>query len=392
MNSLHIQTILTLQQLRINNKEIDSLVHSVFPVTDELTISELVKDNPLLPSSKRDNLTPVSVKNAWDLAKEIIESSLKANVQIISKIDTQFPARLKELKDCPQLLHVKGNPHLLKSDCLAIVGTRNPTPFGKEKAEQFSAGVAAKGFTIVSGLAKGVDAAAHEGALKANGFTIAVMAHGLHTIYPAENWDLAGRILKQNGALISEYPWNTGLLPRFLVERDRIQSGISLGILVIETGVKGGTMHTVKNCTKQNRLLMVLQHPEEYSALENTLGNKEIISKFSGSDTFRLVKQNDTGETIVEKIRTPNGGSQPCSQSRAHHDPINPDESGEFVMQQSLSGFSRAVKKPLPKDPEPVREDCDQNADSRIKNTEVTVKANQKGNSREEFGEQKTLF
>jgi len=105
-----------------------------------------------------------------------------------------------------------------------------------------------KGFTIVSGLAKGVDTGAHEGALKSNGFTIAVLAHGLQTIYPAENRNLASRILNQNGTLISEYPWYTSLLPRYLVERDRIQSGMSRGVMVIETGVKGGTMHTVKNC------------------------------------------------------------------------------------------------------------------------------------------------
>lgn len=306
MSTTEIQIVLTLQQLRIGSKEIDCLNPHDLPVTDSFSLYDNIKNNSLLQINKRNDITLDSVKNAWDLSKEILNYSSRFNVQIISKSDKKFPAPLRELNDCPQLLHVKGNINILNSDCLAIVGTRNPTQFGKEKAGKLSAQLAEQGFTIVSGLAKGIDTAAHEGALKSKGYTVAVLAHGLQTIYPAENRDLASRILNQNGTLISEYPWNTSLLPRYLVERDRIQSGMSFGVMVIETGVKGGTMHTVKNCKKQNRLLMVLHHAKEFDTEENIQGNKEIISKFSGSNKFCIIDENDDGQQIVEKIRNSN--------------------------------------------------------------------------------------
>jgi len=344
MSTTYIQIILTLQLLKINNKEIDSLHLQDLPIADSISLCEIIKNNSLLPLNKRNGITLDSVKNTWDLSKEIMNYSSRGNVQIISKTDSKFPAPLRELHDCPQLLHVKGNLNILNSDCLAIVGTRNPTQFGKEKAGKLSAELVERGFTIVSGLAKGVDTAAHEGALKSNGYTIAILAHGLHTIYPAENRDLASRILNQNGTLISEYPWNTSLLPRYLVERDRIQSGMSFGIMVIETGVKGGTMHTVKNCKKQNRLLMVLHHPKEYDTEENTLGNKEIVSKYSGSNKFCLIEENDDGQKIVEKIRNSNvvlHGSDLSETSRSFG---VSDISSGYTMQKSIPGFTRAVK------------------------------------------------
>jgi DNA processing protein len=393
MNSMLIQTILTLQQLRINSKEIDSLNPQDLPTADNFSLYENIKNNSMLPFNKRNEITSDSVKNAWDLSKEIMNYSLRGNVQIISKTDNKFPAPLRDLNDCPQLLHVKGNLNILNSDCLAIVGTRNPTQFGKEKAGKLSAELAEQGFTIVSGLAKGVDTAAHEGALKSRGHTVAVLAHGLQTIYPAENRDLASRILNQNGTLISEYPWNTSLLPRYLVERDRIQSGMSFGVMVIETGVKGGTMHTVKNCNKQNRLLMVLHHPKEYDTEENTLGNKEIISKFSGSNKFCLIDENDDGQKIIEKIRNSKvvlHGSAPFNTNG--NSGIREISSG-YTMQKSISGFARAVKVPNPESDGSDLNDVKNFQNSGKKKTEkIPSKAGRKPKKAEISDNQKTLL
>lgn len=303
MSASMIQVILTLQYLKMNNKEIDSFTSQDLLVSDSSSLSDSIQHNSRLPSNKQNAITPGSVENAWDLSKEIIQCSLRQGVQIIGKTDTTFPIILRELSDCPHLLHVKGDTKILNSDCIAVVGTRNPTQFGREKAGQLSSELAKTGITIVSGLAKGIDTAAHEGALKSEGCTIAVLAHGLQTVYPAENRGLATRILNQNGALVSEYPWYTTILPRYLVARDRIQSGMSRGVMVIETGVKGGTMHTVKNCVEQNRLLMVLHHPPGYDTDENTLGNKEITKKYSGSGRFYLIGENDDAKIIIERMQ-----------------------------------------------------------------------------------------
>lgn len=343
MSLTNIQVILTLQQLKINNKEIDNLLNcQELPIVDSSALYENYKNNAFLPIKKRTELTKESVKNAWDLAYEIMNCSSRENVQIISKTDNKFPVLLKELQDCPQLLHVKGNIKKLNSNCIAIVGTRNPTQFGKEKAEKLSAELANKDFTIVSGLARGVDTAAHEGALKSNGYTIAVLAHGLQTIYPAENKDLASRILKQNGTLISEYPWYTNSESWRLVQRDRIQSGISFGVLVIETGVNGGTMHTVKFCRKQERLLMVLHHPKKYENEENIQGNKEIIKKFSGNNKFWLINENDDAQKIIEKFRDLKIDLHISDISQINKTDQTRDMASPNSIQNPRSGFVRA--------------------------------------------------
>ena len=148
---------------------------------------------------------------------------------------------------------------------------------------------------MVSGLADGIDAAAHQGALEVNGLTVAVLAHGLDTVKPSKNKVLADAILKNNGALVSEYPWGTKTNRSYFVARDRIQSGLSLGVFVVETGVKGGTMHTVRFCKEQKRILILLQHPPDLIGHPKTLGNAQLLSEgnavvFENEDDIDLVK------------------------------------------------------------------------------------------------------
>ena len=161
--------------------------------------------------------------------------------------------RLKAIADPPVLLYVRGNAALLSSVSLAVVGTRRPTPYGIRAAMLFSQELSRYGFVIVSGLASGIDSAAHDGALRAEGTTIAVLGHGLDRIYPRGNHGLAERILEAGGCLVSEYPPGVAPMPFHFPQRNRIISGLSLGTLVIEAAAKSGSLITAKTALEQGR-------------------------------------------------------------------------------------------------------------------------------------------
>jgi DNA processing protein len=163
-----------------------------------------------------------------------------------------YPAHLKEIYDYPPVLYVRGS--LLAEDewCLAVVGTRRPTVYGRQVTEEIVTELARSKITIVSGLAKGIDTIAHQSALEAGGRSIAVFACGLDVVYPAENANLARSIIKQ-GALISEYHLGTKPKPENFPRRNRIMSGLSLGVLVVEAGATSGALITAHLALEQNR-------------------------------------------------------------------------------------------------------------------------------------------
>ncbi|MDD5287561.1 MAG: DNA-processing protein DprA [Dehalococcoidales bacterium] len=163
-----------------------------------------------------------------------------------------YPSRLKEIYDYPPILYVKGT--ILPEDewCLAVVGTRRATVYGRQVTEEIVTDLAHNKITVVSGLARGIDTVAHHAALEAGGRTIAVSACGLDTIYPAENAGLAKRII-ENGALVSEYPLGTKPKPEHFPRRNRILSGMSLGVLVTEAGESSGALITADLALEQNR-------------------------------------------------------------------------------------------------------------------------------------------
>jgi len=274
-------SILALQQtLGIGLKTVEKIL-SLPDIQEPASPYDLIKLIKMA-SAKYNKITIPDIKAAtigWNKAQEIIKMSQQHNIQIISKDSIYYPNCLSKISDPPVLLHVKGNIDILKKDCIAIVGTRKPTEFGRNQAKEIGGIFAKEGYVVVSGLAEGVDSSAHMGALEVKGLTIAVLAHGLDMIYPAKNKQLAETILNNNGALISEYPLGTRIFRNYFVERDRIQSGLSLGVFVIETGVKGGTMHTVRFCEKQKRALIVLQHPKNLLENSKPCGNTQLIAE-----------------------------------------------------------------------------------------------------------------
>jgi len=169
--------------------------------------------------------------------------------------DAGYPKLLEQIPDPPETVYCRGNLDLLNSMCFAIVGTRKMTPYGRQTATAMARELVQNAFTIVSGLALGIDAIAHTAALDSDGSTIAVLAGGIDDahIYPSLHRSLAQRILRSGGLLLSEYPSGTRPMKHMFPERNRIVSGVSLGVLVIEADEKSGALITARCALEQNR-------------------------------------------------------------------------------------------------------------------------------------------
>lgn len=163
-----------------------------------------------------------------------------------------YPQRLRGIAQPPPILFVLGDPDTLSHPQLAMVGSRNPSPVGRDTAHDFAKHLAAAGLGITSGLAQGIDAASHEGALAAQGYTLAVTATGLDRVYPSENKALAHRIA-ESGALISEFPIGSGPRPGHFPRRNRLISALSLGTLVVEAAPHSGSLITARSANEQGR-------------------------------------------------------------------------------------------------------------------------------------------
>lgn len=190
--------------------------------------------------------------DSFDVDRELARAKA-ADARIITQADDDYPAPLRELYDAPMCLYVRGV--LQPSDTLAlgIVGTRRASQYGLAQAERLAYGAAKAGFTIVSGLARGIDTAAHQGALKAGGRTLAVLGGALDRLYPPENRELADAIANGHGAIISEFSMGREPDRTTFPYRNRIISGLSKGVLVVEAGLSSGAMQTADHALEQGR-------------------------------------------------------------------------------------------------------------------------------------------
>lgn len=188
-----------------------------------------------------------------ELAQDELARITAAGVRIIALDDPSYPPSLKQIYDPPIVLYVRGAPEVLLQPGIAIVGTRHPTPYGTGMAEKLSHDLAARGLVIFSGMARGVDTAGHRGAIAAKGRTVAVFGTGVDVIYPKENSRLVDQILGLGGAVISEFAMGTFAAPQNFPIRNRIISGISAGVLVVEAAEYSGTRITSRCALEQNR-------------------------------------------------------------------------------------------------------------------------------------------
>ena len=249
---------------------------------------------------------------SMELANDEIAKAAAAGIHVVAFDDPAYPARLRQIYDPPLVLYVRGNVAALAAPGLAVVGTRHPTPYGMGMAERLSCDLATRGLVIFSGLARGVDTSAHRGAIAGKGKTVAVFGTGVDTVYPKENTRLADQILSSGGALISEFPLATFAAPQNFPIRNRIISGISHGVLVVEAAEYSGTRITARCALEQNR---------EVFAVPGNVTNKNSW----GPNT--LIKQGaklvatweDVWEELPQDVRlalTPeSGGESPAGQT-----------------------------------------------------------------------------
>ncbi len=177
----------------------------------------------------------------------------EAGGSVIAFEDEEYPERLREIYDPPAVLWLRGSVELLSRPGIAVVGTRQPSPYGAGMAELLSRDLANRRLTILSGMARGVDTAAHKGAIDAGGKTVAVWGTGIDVVYPKENKKLAESIVASGGTIVSEYPLGTFPAPQNFPVRNRVLSGMSVGVLVIEAGEYSGTRITARCAMEQNR-------------------------------------------------------------------------------------------------------------------------------------------
>ena len=190
---------------------------------------------------------------SMELAQDELGKAAAADARVIALDDPAYPPQLKQIYDPPLILYVRGNDEVISRPGIALVGTRHPTPYGSGMSERLACDLAARGLVIFSGMARGIDTAGHRGAIAAKGKTVAVWGTGVDVVYPKENTRLVDQILALGGAIISEFPIGTFPAPQNFPIRNRIISGISLGVLVVEAAEYSGTRITARCALEQNR-------------------------------------------------------------------------------------------------------------------------------------------
>jgi DNA processing protein len=201
--------------------------------------------------------------------KEEVETAEELGIRIVTPLDAEYPDALKAIHDPPLALYVRGSFLPADDHSIGIVGSRKATHYGLNVADRMAYQLAQTGFTIVSGLARGIDTAAHQGALKAKGRTIAVLGSAIDQLYPPENAELADAIA-QHGAVISEYPLGRPADRMTFPYRNRIISGLSQGVLVVEAGFKSGSLHTADAALEQGRSVFAVPGRIDHPAARGT--------------------------------------------------------------------------------------------------------------------------
>lgn len=243
--------------------------------------------------------------DAWSKALELAEEQLdfaeRSDARIISPLDEEYPKLLAATKDDPFILYVRGLLAPSPEKSVAIIGTREPTAHGEIIAKRITQFFVEQGWSVVSGLALGCDALAHQAALEAKGHTVAVLAHGLQTIAPAKHRSLAEDILNKGGALVSQYPFGRDAIPQQFVQRDKTQAGMAQGVVMVQSDLQGGSLHASRAAIDYGRWLAV-PYPTEADRSSSAAKVQANLVLADGSDSERreLLRRKD--DEKVERI------------------------------------------------------------------------------------------
>lgn len=247
-----------------------NLTKGIGSVTYKRLLERFGSNRAILSASKEDlekvsGIGPKLAQNIMNASnnndiKNELNNAEKNNIKIVPYYSNEYPSNLKAIYDPPLVLYIRGN--IIENDimAIAIVGSRACTYYGKVQAEKISRSLAQIGFTIISGMARGIDSAAHDCALKAGGRTIAVLGCGLSRIYPKDNQELADKIV-ENGAVISELPLSTPPDNRNFPPRNRIISGLSLGVVIVEAALRSGSLITAQWALDQGKEVFAVPGP-----------------------------------------------------------------------------------------------------------------------------------
>jgi len=196
----------------------------------------------------------------WDEVDRIMERTDAIGASILTPRDVQYPSLLKQIYDPPLTLWIKGDPEVLDSPSISVIGTRSCSSYGKKMARRLVTQLVEEQITIVSGLAYGIDTEAHQTTVNKGGTTVAVLGSGIDVIYPRSNLPLSRKIVETGGAVISEFPPGSAPDAQNFPVRNRIVSGLTMGTLVVESGLKGGSMITINSAINQNREAFAVPH------------------------------------------------------------------------------------------------------------------------------------
>lgn len=205
----------------------------------------------------RESAEAIAARHYRSMSEEILDWCGRERCRLLLRGRQEYPSILNEIYDPPLILYARGDPSALEAAAVAIVGTRKPTPYGLQMAEGLACDLASRGVVVISGLARGIDAAAHRGCLDANGRTIAVLGCGIDVTYPREHRRLTERILER-GLTLSEFPPGTSPAPQNFPVRNRIISGLSLGTLIVEASEYSGSLITARLAMEQNREVLAI--------------------------------------------------------------------------------------------------------------------------------------
>ena len=220
-------------------------------------------------------------------------------MKVIIQKDENYPKRLLQIQNPPKKLYVEGNEKLLNQDAIAIVGTRNCTKYGEKCASKFARELSKKGICIVSGLARGIDSTAHMNSMEQEGKTIAVLGSGFNHIYPKENQYLYQKIIENGGCIVTEYPPETPVDKAKFPKRNRIISGLAMGVLIIEARYRSGTSITAKYAMSQHKEVFCIPHPLDTPTgyIPNLLIQQGAQLVTSGSDILQYYNEDEKCQT-----------------------------------------------------------------------------------------------
>ncbi|MCX8800769.1 DNA-protecting protein DprA [Vibrio parahaemolyticus] len=238
-----------------------------------------------------DKFSAEQLQQAFELAAEQIDIAESLGHTIISRLDEQYPDSLKNLPDAPPILFCAGDVSILKADSVTIIGTRSPTEHGVAIAQRITQWFSENNWSVTSGLAKGIDTVAHESCLEAKGKTIAVLAHGLEKIYPAQNKKLANEIVKQGGVLVTEYSYKSYIGRSNFVERDRIQAALAKAVVLVQSDLTGGSLHASRAILNYGRYLLVVgQSNRDVELREEKIAANMVLLFGESSEKMSLLK------------------------------------------------------------------------------------------------------